>query len=229
MDYYSILGVSEDASAAEIKRAFRRKAMDHHPDLSSHPGAEDAFKRVLQAYETLKDPSRRSQYDALKNMDFEAPGGGPWGGAGRWSAPGPRPGAANPTMDDWERHFEEWMRRMGNTWGKGETERLRKERGAAERRRRAEAWDREKREAVGVKARSERIKRRAAAAREARHAAVLQRFWQGRPALQWQDAAVGAAFVLLTAGLAVHWKTQLLGRDRTAVQAEQTAAAPAPS
>lgn len=60
MDYYSILGVSKGASQDEIKKAYRKLAMTHHPDKG---GDEARFKEINEAYDTLGDPHKRSQYD----------------------------------------------------------------------------------------------------------------------------------------------------------------------
>lgn len=60
MDYYSILGVPRTASQEEIKRAFRKLAMQHHPDKG---GNEEMFKQINEAYDTLGNPQKRSQYD----------------------------------------------------------------------------------------------------------------------------------------------------------------------
>lgn len=62
-DYYATLGVARDASAEDIKRAYRRLARQHHPDVSREPGAEDRFKEIGEAYEVLKDPEKRAVYD----------------------------------------------------------------------------------------------------------------------------------------------------------------------
>ena len=162
----------------------------------------------MQAYETLRDPGKRAQYDALKNTDFDMNGGSGYAAQGPWSG---RPGC-NPTMDEWETQFDEWLKRMQSQFGEdvADAERIRKERAGAERLARAEAWEREKREAVQVKQRSYRIKKRTEDARHARQAATLRRFWQGRPKFTWQDAAVGAVFCLFTAGLALQWKRYIL-------------------
>ncbi|MDO5644195.1 MAG: DnaJ C-terminal domain-containing protein [Dermabacter sp.] len=86
-DFYKVLGVSQDASAAEIKKAYRKKAKDLHPDR--HPGdaqAEERFKEVGEAYSILNDPKQREQYDAIRAMGAggarfaSGPGGGAGGG-----------------------------------------------------------------------------------------------------------------------------------------------------
>jgi molecular chaperone DnaJ len=62
-DLYEILGVSRDASEEDIKKAYRRLAREHHPDVNADPAAEDRFKEVAAAYEILSDPQKRQQYD----------------------------------------------------------------------------------------------------------------------------------------------------------------------
>ena len=62
-DYYKILGVSEDASADEIKKAFRKLAVEHHPDRG---GNELKFKEANEAYDTLKNKKKRQEYDTLR-------------------------------------------------------------------------------------------------------------------------------------------------------------------
>jgi molecular chaperone DnaJ len=76
-DYYEILGVQRNASAGQIKAAFRKLAMDHHPDRN--PGdktAEHRFKDLNEAYEVLKDDSKRAAYDQFGHAAFEHAGAG---------------------------------------------------------------------------------------------------------------------------------------------------------
>ncbi|HEX4024040.1 MAG TPA: DnaJ C-terminal domain-containing protein [Steroidobacteraceae bacterium] len=64
-DYYAILGLARGANDEEIKRAYRKLARKYHPDVSKEPGAEEKFKEVAEAYQTLKDPDKRTAYDQL--------------------------------------------------------------------------------------------------------------------------------------------------------------------
>jgi molecular chaperone DnaJ len=77
-DYYEILGVQRNASAGQIKAAFRKLAMEHHPDRN--PGdktAEHRFKDLNEAYEVLKDDSKRAAYDQFGHAAFEHAGARP--------------------------------------------------------------------------------------------------------------------------------------------------------
>jgi len=71
-DYYEVLGVSREASAEEIKRAFRRLAMKYHPDRNKSPDAEAKFKEINEAYEVLSDPEKRAAYDRFGHAGVEA-------------------------------------------------------------------------------------------------------------------------------------------------------------
>ncbi|GAA2182700.1 molecular chaperone DnaJ [Brooklawnia cerclae] len=83
-DYYTILGVSRDATAEQIKKAYRKMAMKVHPDVATDPDAEEKFKQVNEAYEVLSDPDKRAVYD--RGGDPMSRGGGdPFGNMGGFS------------------------------------------------------------------------------------------------------------------------------------------------
>ena len=118
-DYYAVLGVPRDASAEDIKKAFRKLARQHHPDVAKDKkAAEEKFKEINEANEVLGDPAKREKYDRL-GADWQREGGFPppeagagfhefnfggtgfsdffeqyFGGAGRYGFPGGMPAGA---------------------------------------------------------------------------------------------------------------------------------------
>ena len=81
-DYYQTLGISKSATAAEIKKAYRKKAIEFHPDKNPDDAtAESKFKEAAEAYEVLSDDNKKSRYDQFGHQAFE--GGGGFGGGGR--------------------------------------------------------------------------------------------------------------------------------------------------
>ena len=85
-DYYAILGVARDASADDIKKAYRKLAQKYHPDVTKDPKGEEKFKEIAEAYQTLKDAEKRKAYDELGSH---------------------APGENFRPPPDWERHFRE--------------------------------------------------------------------------------------------------------------------------
>jgi molecular chaperone DnaJ len=81
-DYYEVLGVPRDADEAEIKRAFRRLAQKHHPDIDNGHGAEERFKEVNEAYRVLSDRQRRSAYDMFGHAGVDGAAAGGFEGFG---------------------------------------------------------------------------------------------------------------------------------------------------
>src|SRR6185503_10654980 len=86
-DYYKTLGVSRTASDDEIRKAFRKLARQHHPDVAKNKATgEEKFKEINEAYEVLGDPQKRKKYDELgvnwkQGAEFRPPPG--WGQSGR--------------------------------------------------------------------------------------------------------------------------------------------------
>ncbi|MGC9455154.1 MAG: DnaJ C-terminal domain-containing protein [Phycisphaerae bacterium] len=97
-DYYDILGVSRDASADQIKSAYRKLARKYHPDVNKSPDASQRFQEATEAYEVLSDPEKRKKYDQFGHAgvsgDFAGAGAPGAGGTRtyRWSGGGGAPG-----------------------------------------------------------------------------------------------------------------------------------------
>jgi len=112
VDYYKTLGVERNASADEIKKAFRKLARKYHPDVSKEADAEQRMKEVNEAYAVLSDPERRSAYDNLGKgyaggQDFSPPPG--WDSGFEFSGEGMSPEEAARFSD----FFSELFGRMG--------------------------------------------------------------------------------------------------------------------
>jgi molecular chaperone DnaJ len=75
-EFYSLLGISREASDTEIKKAYRKLAMEFHPDRNPSPQAEAKFKEITEAYEVLRDPQKRAMYDRYGKAGLSGAGGG---------------------------------------------------------------------------------------------------------------------------------------------------------
>ena len=88
-DYYAILGVSKDATAKEIQKAFQLKARKLHPDINKEPDAEEKFKEVSEAYAVLSDEQKRARYDAMRSGNpfagAQGPSASPYRGGYAWA------------------------------------------------------------------------------------------------------------------------------------------------
>jgi curved DNA-binding protein len=104
VDYYEVMGVSPEAAPEDIKKAYRRLARKFHPDVSKEANAEEKFKQLGEAYEVLKDPTRRAEYDELRRYggrpgeDFTPPPG--------WHARGGEPGGDPHAAQRFSEFFE---------------------------------------------------------------------------------------------------------------------------
>lgn len=116
-DYYQTLGVARDASADEIRKAFRKLARKYHPDVSKATDAEARMKEINEAYAVLGDTEKRAAYDQLgrgyaPGQDFSPPPG--WDEGFEWSGRGFGPGGA----EDFSDFFAELFGRMGRADGR---------------------------------------------------------------------------------------------------------------
>ena len=87
-DSYDILGVSKNATPAELKSAYRKLALEWHPDRNKSPEAESKFKEINEAYQVLSDPKKKGSYDQFGHSAFDSTAGGP-GGFGGFRQQGP--------------------------------------------------------------------------------------------------------------------------------------------
>ena len=95
-DYYDTLGVAKNASDGDIKKAYRKLAMKHHPDRNQGDGAkksEEHFKEVKEAYEMLSDPKKRAAYDQYGHAGVDPNVGARAAAPTAWAAASPRPSA----------------------------------------------------------------------------------------------------------------------------------------
>jgi DnaJ-class molecular chaperone len=122
-DFYKTLGVNKSASETEIKKAYRKLALEYHPDRNKSKEAEVKFKEVTKAYEVLSDPKKKQMYDQYGSAAFEQAGGGggaggPFGGFGgfgqqgqkgpftySWSSSGADTGGFSDPFDIFEQFF----------------------------------------------------------------------------------------------------------------------------
>jgi len=106
-DYYEVLGVSKNADAAEIKKAYRKLALQYHPDRNpGNPASEDKFKEAAEAYDILSNEEKKGRYDQFGHAGMSGAGAGGFGGGGM-------------SMDDIFSHFGDIFGNFGGFGGGG--------------------------------------------------------------------------------------------------------------
>lgn len=117
-DYYQILGVPRKADEKEIKKAFRKLARQHHPDVNAgDKRAEERFKDINEAYEVLSDPEKRAKYDQFGAQWQQYQSGGAQPGGFDWSRWAGQPGAQGTTRTVSQEEFEELFGGRGGGGG----------------------------------------------------------------------------------------------------------------
>jgi DnaJ-class molecular chaperone len=84
-DYYEVLGVSKEASEAEIKKAYRKLALEWHPDRNKSPEASEKFKEINEAFEVLSDPQKKARYDQFGHSGVKGQAASGFGQQGPFS------------------------------------------------------------------------------------------------------------------------------------------------
>jgi molecular chaperone DnaJ len=117
-DFYSVLGVPKNASAAEIKKAYRKLAQQHHPDANpGNDAAEDRFKEISAAYDVLGDEQTRASYDRVREMGAGGVGSGFPGGFPGGAGPGGWPGGVRYQQADVD--LDDLLGMFGGRGGRG--------------------------------------------------------------------------------------------------------------
>lgn len=137
-DYYEVLGVPRSATTAEIKSAYRKLALEWHPDRNKSANANEKFKEINEAYAVLSDPKKRETYDQFGHAAFQ-PGAGGFGGAGQgpfgggfrqgpfqyyYSSGGQSGGSPFSGFEDMIDPFEIFEQFFGGGFGGGRTRRV---------------------------------------------------------------------------------------------------------
>lgn len=107
-DYYELLGLKKGATTKEIKSAYRKKALEWHPDKNKSAEAAGKFKEINEAYEVLSDPKKKEMYDQYGHVPQGAPGGGPGGPFGGFQGGGQGPFSFTYRYEDGKNPFDEF-------------------------------------------------------------------------------------------------------------------------